>query len=245
MQISIITPTYNSEKTLQETIDSIKKQKDVEYEHLVIDNLSNDSTLEICRKNNIKYISQKDLGIYDAMNKGIKNTEGEIIGIVNSDDVYIEETILKEVIDVFNEKKVDIVYGNIVYTDRFNVHKIKREWKTGPIKNIFVWLGWIMPHTAVFVRRDVYDAMGLFDINYKISADYDFLIRLISSKKYAFYFLDKIIVKMKTGGISDQKLFKRIKEWHICAVIFKKYYKVYPFWFFITRPLLKIKQFLR
>lgn len=246
MLISIITPTYNSQKTLQDTIDSIKKQKDIEYEHLIVDNLSTDSTLEICKKNNVNFISQKDLGVYDAMNIGIKNTKGEIVSILNSDDAYAGDKVLKEILKIFNEKRVDIVYGNIVYVNRFNLDKITRVWRTGSIKNILIWLGWIMPHPAVFVKRSVYNEIGLFDIDYKISADYDFLIRTISSnRKYKFYFLDKVVVKMQTKGMSDQKLFKRIKEWHICANIFKKHYKIYPFWFFITRPLIKIGQFFK
>jgi glycosyltransferase involved in cell wall biosynthesis len=247
MKISIITPTYNSENTIADTLDSISKQKllDVEVEHIIIDGLSNDQTCQIIKEKNPQSItvSEKDSGIYDAMNKGIKMATGDIVSILNSDDMYFDETVLSIVSKEFQNTNVDIVYGHIVYVDSQDINKITRIWKTGPIRNVLLWLGWIMPHPAVFVRKRAYDEIGLFDIKYKISADYDFLLKVICSKKYKINFLDKVLVSMRTGGTSDTSVFSRIKEWETLSSIFNKYYKTFPFWFFVTRPLIKFCQF--
>jgi glycosyltransferase len=243
MKISIITPTYNSSQTLQQTIDSIKEQTYLDYEHMIVDNCSTDNTIDICKQNNIHHLSEKDKGIYDAFNKGIAHTNGEIIALLNSDDVYFDSNVLKSVVEIFKNTNVDIVYGNIVYISKSNPYKMTRKWRTSPIKKILIWLGWIMPHPAVFVRRCVYQDMGGFDSTFRLSADYDFLLRVIHAKTYRLEFLNKTLIKMRTGGASDLGLIDRIKEWWIIIKIFKKYYKIYPIWFFVTRPIIKIHQF--
>jgi glycosyltransferase involved in cell wall biosynthesis len=246
MKFSIITATYNSENTVLETLNSVAKQSFGEFEHLIIDSKSDDRTLEIAEKNgeNIKIYSEKDSGIYDAMNKGINLSTGEIIGILNSDDFFYSNDVLQEVNDVFEKKGADVVYADIVYVDKDNIEKITRIWKAGEFSKWKIWFGWIVPHPAVFVKKSVYEKKGFFDLNFKVSADYDFLLRVIKDKEIKKERLDKVLVKMRTGGKSDSSFLNRLKDWHELCLIFKKNYGIYPFWFFITRPLIKIHQIL-
>lgn len=247
MKISIITATYNSQNTILDTIDSISKQTYKNFEHIVIDGQSKDKTCTLIKEQspNSILISEKDFGIYDAMNKGIKKTTGEIISILNSDDVYYDESVLETVAKKFENLDIDVLYGHILFFAPLDKSKVVRVWKTGPITRLFILLGWIMPHPAVFVRKKIYEEIGNFDTSFKHSSDYDFLLRIIKSEKYNIKFHDKFLVRMRTGGASDLRLFRRIKEWWVLIKIFKKNYGIYPIWFFITRPLFKLKQFFK
>lgn len=247
MKISIITPSYNSERTIKDTLVSILNQTHADVEHIVVDGLSRDETCKIVEYKSPQSIllSEKDDGLYDAMNKGIARATGEIISILNSDDMYYDENVLDTVVKEFKDSNADIVYGHIVFVDSENISKITRVWKTGPIRTLLLWLGWIMPHPAVFVRKRVYDEIDMFNTVYRKSADYDFLIRAIHSGVYTIKYLDRFLVHMRTGGMSDGTPAERIHEWKVTANIFKKYYKVYPFWIFVTRPLMKVGQFFK
>jgi glycosyltransferase len=246
MKFSIITPTYNSEKTIRDTLVSISSQTYKNFEHIVVDGLSDDDTCNIIRNESPESIisSERDEGIYYAMNKGLKRYTGDVISILNSDDVYFENNVLDVVANEFNNSDIDVLYGHILFFDYRDKSRIIRVWRTGPIKTILIWLGWIMPHPAVFVKRKVYEDIGYFDTLYKNSADYDFLLRIMKSKKYKINFCDDFFVKMRNGGTSDLKFFAKIKEWWVLIKIFRKNYKIYPIWFFVTRPLTKIFQFL-
>jgi glycosyltransferase involved in cell wall biosynthesis len=246
MKFSILTSTYNSEKTVLDTVESVANQTYEDFEHIVVDSLSDDKTKDIVGQNgkNIKFYSEKDKGIYDAMNKGIEKSKGEIIGILNSDDYFYSKDVLEKVNDVFEKTDADIVYGNVIYIDSKDKDKIVRIWKTSKINKIKVWLGWMMPHPGIFVKREVYENLGKFNLGYKISADYDFILRIIKENKFKKVFLDKNLVKMRTRGISDGNILERLKMWQEGNLIFKSHFGIYPFWFFITRPLIKLKQFL-
>jgi len=159
--------------------------------------------------------------------------------------MYFDSSVLESVAEQFKKTNADVVYGHIIYVDSKNISQITRVWKTGPLNKLLVWLGWIMPHPAVFVRKRVYDEIGVFNTTYRKSADYDFLIRMIHSQKYKIVFLDKFLARMRIGGVSDGTITARIYEWGVTAHILKTYYKIYPFWIFITRPLLKVHQFFK
>ena len=155
MKISIITATFNSEKFIMSNLNSIINQSYKNFEHIIIDNKSTDQTIDIIKNHgkNLKIISENDKGIYDAFNKGIELASGEIISILNSDDFFADEKILEEVINVFEENKVDIVYGNLKYVKRNNLNKIVRYWKSNPyILNNFK-VGWAPPHPTFFVKK--------------------------------------------------------------------------------------------
>jgi len=247
MKISIITPTYNSEDTIKETLQSISNQTYRNIEHIVVDGLSSDNTCQILKEKSPQsiLISEKDDGLYYAMNKGIKRATGDVISILNSDDVYYEDSVLDVVSEEFKNADIDVLYGHILFFGSNDKTKIVRIWKTGPIRRALVFLGWIMPHPAVFLRKRVYEEIGLFDTSFKNSADYDFLLRIIRLKKYKIKFCDNFFVKMRTGGTSDLTFIEKIKEWWVLIKIFNKNYGIYPVWFFVTRPTIKILQFFK
>ena len=216
MKISIITCSYNAVNTIEETIRSVLLQKDADIEYIVIDGLSGDGTVDIVKKYSdkiYKFISEKDSGIYNAMNKGIKLAGGDIVGFLNADDVCFNEKIINEVIKVFDNENVDSVYGDLIYVSEDN-NKIKRHWKSGNFNINNFKKGWMPPHPSFFVKKDIYEKYGGFNENYKISADYELMVRLLYKNKISTFYLPEILVKMKNGGISNKisHTFKRLKE---------------------------------
>lgn len=219
MKISIIIPTYNSEKTITDTLESIKNQTYKDVEVIVVDGLSKDKTLEIVKgfsdKINIKIISEKDDGLYDAMNKGIKIASGDIVHILNSDDYYTKDSVLETIVNVFTKnKETEMLYGDIEYFDKDNKKNITRTWKTGEYSDIKLNGGWIIPHPALFLRRSLYERVdNIFDTRLKIAADYEFILRFLKVYKIKPFYLPEILVSMRTGGVSDGNLSSKMKGW--------------------------------
>ena len=246
MKISIITVCYNSEETINDTIQSVLSQdyKDVEY--IIVDGKSTDRTLEIIQsiKNRIKLISEKDRGIYDAMNKGINIASGDVIGILNADDVYKNSQVLTAVMDAF-KANVSIVYGDIEYVKYNDLSKVVRKWKAGVFRSgKFKW-GWMPPHPGFFVKKSCYESFGLFNLNLSTSADYELMLRMLEVHHLSCNYIPKTITSMRVGGASNSSLKNRLianrndkKAWTI--------HPINPFWFtFILKPLRKLPQFFR
>ena len=216
MKISIITCSYNAVNTIEDTIKSVLSQKDADIEYIVIDGLSNDGTADIIKKYSdkiYKFTSEKDSGIYNAMNKGIKLAGSDIVGFLNADDVYFNEKVINKVIKVFENEKVDSAYGDLIYVFEDN-NKIKRYWKSGDFNVNNFKKGWMPPHPSFFARKDIYKKYGGFNENYRISADYELMVRLLYKNKISTFYLPELLVKMKTGGVSNKvsQAFKRLKE---------------------------------
>ena len=209
MKISIITATYNSEKTLKDTLDSVLKQTYKDYEHIIVDGMSKDNTMQIVKEYEEKYdgklkcISEKDTGLYDAMNKGIKMATGDIIGILNSDDMYANEKVLEDIANKFKESNCDGTYANLKFMDEETMSKPQRIWKSpkGKIKN-----GWHPAHPTLYLKKEVYDKIGLFNLKYRIAADYDFMLRVMLDKNIKLEYIDKYLVYMRVGGTSTDGL---------------------------------------
>ena len=246
MKISIITVCYNAEDTISDAIQSVLTQdyKDVEY--IIVDGKSTDRTLEIIQsiKNGIKLISEKDQGIYDAMNKGINTASGDVIGILNADDVYKNCQVLTEVMDAF-KANVSIVYGDIEYVKYNDLSKVVRKWKAGIFRSgKFKW-GWMPPHPGFFVKKSCYESFGLFNLNLSTSADYELMLRMLEVHHLTCHYIPKTITSMRVGGASNSSLKNRLianrndkKAWTI--------HPINPFWFtFILKPLRKLPQFFR
>lgn len=205
MKVSVITVTYNSEKTLKYTLESVLKQTYKNYEHIIVDGLSKDNTMQIVKKyetkynGKLKYISEKDLGLYDAMNKGIKIATGDIIGILNSDDIYANETVLEKIVNKFKETKCDATYANLIYMDEETMSKPQRIWNSpeGKLEN-----GWHPAHPTLYLKKEVYEKIGVFNINYKIAADYDFMIRVMKEKSIKLSYINEYLIYMRAGGAS-------------------------------------------
>lgn len=216
MKISLITVAYNSEKTIRDTFETVLKQTYKDIEYIVVDGLSKDNTLKIIKEYKIKfqekkiefkYISEPDKGLYDAMNKGIKMCTGEIIGIINSDDIYINNGIIEKIVNTFRKEKCDSLYSDLVFVDEYDTSIIKRTWKSGKISKFE--LGWSLPHPTFFVKKKCYDNYGLYNSTYRISSDYDILLRFLKKYNISCYYLPIVTVKMRLGGESTSN-FKNI-----------------------------------
>lgn len=218
MKISIITVTYNSSKTLKDTLESVLKQTYKNYEHIIVDGLSKDNTMEIVKEyenkydGKLKYISEKDTGLYDAMNKGIKMSTGDVIGILNSDDIYANEKVLEKIVDTFNKEQCDGTYADLIFMDEETMSKPQRIWKSpkGKLEN-----GWHPAHPTLYLKKEVYDKIGLFNLEYRIVADYDFMIRMMKNKGIKLKYINDYIVYMRVGGTSTAGIkgyVKNLKE---------------------------------
>ena len=209
MKLSLITASYNSAKTINETISSVRRQDVDNLEYIIIDGGSTDGTLEIINQNKdivSILISEPDNGIYDALNKGIKNSSGDIIGFLHSDDYFADNKILNEVKTVFEKQKIDFLYGDLQYITSDNPPKILRYWKSGEFKFSNLKKGWMPPHPTVYFKKNLMGKIDFFDTSYSISADYDWIIRHLTIPEIKVFYLPKVLIKMKTGGKSNNNL---------------------------------------
>ena len=207
VKISIITVCYNSEKTIESTIKSVLNQEYPHIEYIVVDGKSKDRTLEILEKNSkgiSKIISERDEGMYDAMNKGIRMATGDVIGVLNSDDFFYNEKVIAKVAQAFDDQEVEATIGDIVFVKESSENEVLRRYsakKWSPSK--FVW-GYMPPHPSFFVRKDLFKRLGFYKTDYKIAADYELLIRFLLVNKVRWRYLPIITTKMRMGGLSTQ-----------------------------------------
>lgn len=227
MKISIITATYNSGKTVGDTLKSVLAQTYHDYELLVVDGASKDNTLEVVKKmeplfeGRMRYISEPDKGIYDAMNKGIRMASGDVIGILNSDDFYTSDDALACIAWTLENEKVDAVYGDIHYVDDEDLKKCVRYYSSKPFRRWMMRLGFMPAHPSFYCRKEVYEKYGAFDAeNYRVAADFENLLRLIFVNKIKTHYISKDFVTMRTGGASNSGLesHKRIMRDHLKAL---------------------------
>ena len=216
MNVSIIIPTFNSEKTIETNIDSITNQTFKDFEVIVVDNHSTDKTIEIIkRKNipNIKFIVEKDKGIFDAINKGIKLSKNQLISVLHSDDLYFDKNVLQNVINSFKEDlNIDIIYGDLVYVKKNNLDWILRYWKPGRfLKNSF-FKGWHPPHPSFFAKKILFDNYGYYDLINGNSADVELMFRFLEINRVKAKYINKILVKMRYGGASNKNISSIIKQ---------------------------------
>lgn len=209
MKISIITVTYNSEKTLEDTISSVLNQNYEDLEYILVDGASKDNTINIINSfqkkypQKLKYISEKDYGIYDAMNKGIRMATGDIIGILNSDDIFNDNFVLTDIIRAFSNN-IDAICGNLKFVRKNNVNSTVRVWKGSPYKSFSK--GWHPAHPTFYVRKRIYDNYGVYDTSFNVSADFELMLRLIEINHINIRYLNRDIVKMRIGGESTCSL---------------------------------------
>lgn len=209
MKISIITVVYNNKPNLQDAIDSVYNQTYKNIEHIIIDGNSNDGTIDLIKKNESKisnWISGKDNGIYDALNKGLDLATGDIIGFLHSDDIYASNEIIQKVIEEFKYTDCDSIYGDLQYVSKNNTNNIIRFWKSRPFHSNLLKKGWMPPHPTFFVKRHIYSQYGGFDTDFKIAADYDLMLRFLGQKKISTHYLPQIIIKMRLGGLSNKSI---------------------------------------
>ena len=183
MKISIITANYNNEATLKACFDSVSDQTYVNIEHIIIDGASNDGSMDIIKAYAklpfVKYFSAKDDGIYDALNKGIKRASGEVIGFLHADDMFASNQTVQNIVAQFQLKQCDGVYGDLHYFKGSSPVNIIRNWVSGPFKKSLLKHGWMPPHPTLYIKSKLYQENGLYKCNYKIAADYDFILCLL------------------------------------------------------------------
>ena len=248
LKVSIITVCYNSAETIEDTIQSVVNQDYENIEYIIIDGKSNDDTLKIIEKykNQItKLLSEKDDGIYFAINKGISLATGDVIAILHADDMYVSRQIISKVVNEFDNSKSDTVYGDLEYVQKNNISKVLRNWKSGEYKKDFFLKGWMPPHPAFFVRKNCYNKYGIYNTILKSAADYELMLRLLYKNNSSASYIPEVLVKMRVGGKSNVSLVNRFKAnredkkaWLINNLkpgIFT----------FILKPLSKIKQFFK
>jgi glycosyltransferase len=229
-------------------IKSVASQSYRNVEHIIVDGLSNDNTLEIVAgysHTTAQVVSEKDMGIYDAMNKGIQLATGDVIGFLNADDLYENEHVLSKVAGVFDDTAVEACYGDLVYVDATNTNRVVRYWSAGNFMPEEIINGWMIPHPTFFVRKRLYQEYGVFCPELRIAGDYELIIRFLLKHNVQCIYVPEVLVRMRTGGISNRNLKNLIlgnlesyRAWGMNGIYINPLR-------FISKPLSKVKQFIK
>lgn len=246
-KISIITVCLNNADTIEETIISVVSQDYNPIEYIIVDGASSDGTLNIINKHMsriAKLVPGPDGGIYDAMNKGLSAVTGDIIGFLNADDTYIDNTILKQIADIFRDDSVDACYADLIYVDKNNPKKVVRYWKSRPYKSGLFENGWMPAHPTFFMRRRVYERYGGYDLDYRLQSDFELTMRYMAIKSIKSVYVPKIFVRMRMGGESNKSfgnIFRgNLEAYRACR---KHGLKISPFFIF-RKVLSRLPQFI-
>src|ERR1700749_2775863 len=214
LKVSIITVCYNSAETIENTIRSVISQDYNNIEYIIVDGKSTDNTLHIAEKYKdtiSKIISERDEGLYFAINKGIAAASGDIIGILHADDFYTNNQVIYTVVKAFNENRTDTIYGDLQYVDRNDSSKIIRHWRSGAYNDGLFLKGWMPPHPSFFVRKSCYEKYGVFNTILRSAADYELMLRFLYKNKCSTSYIPEVLVKMRVGGKSNISFMNRIK----------------------------------
>lgn len=208
VSISLITITLNCRDVIGDCLDSVVKQQGETFEHIVVDGVSTDGTLDIVRRfgHLSEVISEPDDGIYDALNKGVRHVTGDVVGFLHSDDLMAHADVLTQIKEGFKDPEVDAVYGDLTYVDAVDTDRVIRLWRAGEFHPGCLRRGWMPPHPTLYVRRHWFERLGGFDTRYRIAGDYDFILRLFSQPDFKAVYLPGVMVKMRQGGSSNESL---------------------------------------
>jgi len=213
LKFSIITICYNSGDKLKAAIDSVLSQKGVDIEYIIVDGASTDGTVEyVSSLNGISnFISEPDDGLYDALNKGVRFATGDVVGFVHGDDLLADSTVVSRVAECFASSGADAVYGDLEYVAKDDTSKVIRYWKSGKFDHSWLKFGWMPPHPALYIKREIYERAKLpngdyFDLGFTCSSDYDFMMRLLGRMKISIAYIPLVLVRMRVGGISNKDL---------------------------------------
>jgi glycosyltransferase involved in cell wall biosynthesis len=248
MKISIITVVYNNEKTIEDAMQSVLGQTYINIEYIIIDGKSKDNTANLIDEYKDKlgyFISEKDNGLYDAMNKGILACTGDVIGILNSDDLYQDSNVIKDVMEQFNnDPELDILYGNLVYVKSDDTNRIVRNWKSKSYYKNFFENANVPPHPSLFVRSDVYKSVGLFDLEYKLAADYELMLRMFKKHDFKSKYFNRLIIKMRLGGATNQSFSNIVNQNKEILKAWKNNGLQAPFYLMVLRIFKRLSQFI-
>ena len=249
IKVSIITATYNSAATVKSCLDSVSKQSYSHIEHLLIDGASSDDTLKILNlyaQNHfdIKVISEPDKGIYDALNKGVKMATGDVIGFLHSDDMLSSGDVIETIVAHFKHESLHGVFGDLKYVDFFNSKLTKRYWRSSNFSLSKLKNGWMPPHPTLFLRRELYMEYGLFNINFEIAADYDFILRIFKNPQLKFKYLPRVLVLMREGGASNKNFRNIVKKSREDYTALKTNNFPFPLWTLLGKNTQKLPQWI-
>lgn len=215
MSFSIITVCFNARETILDALRSVSMQSGVVFNHIIIDGASKDGTLDLIiaeSSSNRIIISEQDSGIYDAMNKGIALAKGDIICFINADDFYPNADVLSKVAAAFESSKADCCYGDLCYVQQHDTSKIVRYWRSSVFRSGLFGKGWCPPHPTFFVRREVFERLGVFDLKFRIAADIELMARFLEVGRISSHYIPEVLVHMRMGGTTNRSLSNVIKQ---------------------------------
>ncbi len=248
MKVTVLTPAKNSAATIADTIRTVREQSYSDIEHIVLDGGSTDRTLEVlegARDSSMTVIEGADRGMYDAINRGLERASGDVVAVLNSDDLYADRDVIRDVVDLFQRSGSDSVYGDIVYVRQTDIDSVVRYWHAGPAGKRSLLFGWTPPHTAFFIKKCVYDRCGYYDIGYRIAADYEMTLRLLYTHGISAAYLDRVCTRMRLGGMSNRDLSSVIRKSSEDLRICKEHRLPHPYWTIAMKNLRKLPQFLQ
>ena len=246
-KVSIITVTFNSAQYLQDCINSVRSQTYPNIEYIIVDGKSTDATMGVVRKNQdaIDYwISETDKGMYDAINKGMAVATGDIIGILNSDDVLDNKDVISTIVNCFEKEGVDTIYGDLEFVDRNDVNKVMRIWKGQPFKRSRFRYGWMPAHPTFYIKRSLVEKYGAYENHYFSAADYEFMSRYLYLNKVSSFYIPELLVRMRMGGQSNVNIKQRLRANRRDYLAMKKNKIPFAFFVSILKPLIKVHQFV-
>lgn len=245
-KVSIITVTFNSAKFLEDCIHSVQGQHFKNIEHIIIDGKSTDGTVAIIKKHEngiARWVSEPDRGIYDAINKGMSMATGDVVGILNSDDVLDNEDVITRIVKTFVSTKTDVVYGDLEVVAQDDTNKVLRIWKGQPFNRNRFRYGWMPAHPTFYVKRSLIDKFGGYETHYFTAADYEFMSRYLYKYKVSATYLPSLIVRMRTGGASNVNLKQRLRANRRDYLAMRRNKIPFPLIASILKPLIKVHQF--
>jgi len=244
--VSIITVTYNAEKTIERCIRSVVAQGYPNIQYIIIDGSSTDSTLKIIDgyKDHISVlVSEPDKGIYDAMNKGLALAAGNVVGVLNADDYFADNEVINEVAEIFSKQEIDALYGHLDYVNTNG--SIIRKWRSENYRQGLFNFGWMPPHPTFYCRRAVFDQFGVYDISYGTAADYELMLRFIHLHRVTVALLSKTMIKMSVGGVSNKSSINRLKAWQFDYKAMQKNGVIFPPFAIVCKPFRKVLQYFK
>jgi glycosyltransferase involved in cell wall biosynthesis len=248
LKISIITVCYNSAGTLQDTLASVREQSYPQIEHIVVDGASTDGSVDVIRNKGSRvttFVSEPDRGIYDAMNKGIQLATGDVVGFLNSDDVFANDDVVSRIAQTMRDPSIDACYGDLVYVSQEDTNKVVRYWKSRKYKHGLFNRGWVPAHPTFYARRDVYLKYGGFDLGMRLAADFDILLRFFVAHKITSAYIPEVLVRMRLGGATNGSLGNVLRQNREISRAFHKYSLDVGLKPFAFKLISRVSQFVR
>lgn len=246
MRVSLITVVYQAKDTIADAIQSVFLQQYPDIEYIVVDGGSVDGTLEIIQSFADKidaFISEPDGGMYDALNKGIAMAKGEIVGILNADDMLASPDVISEIVAQFKKTNADGVYGNLHYVQRDKPNQIIRKWKSKQVSSQAMAWGWMPAHPSLYLKKELFESFGNYSLDFGSAADYELMLRFLYRNKIKVAYLDKLLVNMRVGGMSNQSVKHRKNALQFDWQILKRHKVPWPIIAIVIKKISKLKQF--